>query len=219
MSEPDNLDALVSVRLVLEDDLGIKGAARVMLGALHRAGDTPADAAALEAFLSGPLFEALRAQVSLERASRLLTRLATTVQQEAAEKASTKRIPVIDGAPVPVLVAAGTRRFEDVLRTALGSMIVTRSAHGHGAELRAAAAEMRPMLLLVDCKDPPAADEDALAALIASLPDGVVTVLWAAEAPFGRGLEPQVEDRPACVGLRSEDGLAGLLDLVASRRR
>lgn len=223
------------MREVLESALASDVASRVMFDAL--AGRAmPKDGDDVLAFVRGALRVRLVAHLGAAQADELVGQLDAMLARHAAtgsfvdvevdvdaladgEPSVTRAMAIKFRAPVPVLVAAGSDRLATLLEAALGPACVVTTVAGDAAALRRRSFADSPLLALIDGEDPPAATPDELAGALAAMPDGVVRVAWAADAPALAPVLRALDRRGTyVVRLERKDGVEPLLDLVRSRR-
>ena len=226
MSEPA---ILAKLRETLEASLSPREAARVLLEALSQWGARiPSEMDELAAFASGPLRETVRARVDGARATRALgaiddlldTASVPTAEHDIPiewEDEATHELRALESA-VPVLVLASRSALADRLDAALGPDLVEVRAEGSAVRLERSL-ESAPAVVIVDASDPIGLPADALYARLVRLSATTTTIVWGAELDYGRALTVLADlGGRHVVGLRTADGLEGVLDLVLARR-
>lgn len=219
-------DLVLLIRDHLEQGLAQDVAALVMFEALDRLDGVPGTMDEVRGFVTGPLRAELERKAGRRRCDELLERIEQALRQPTDEEieswtdeiTETKQMPFVHAQPVPVIIVAGSARFATVLRTALGSLAVQTTVASDLRSLELGVERARPLVVIVDGRDPPRVPAPGVAAALRAIDDTVVRVVWNAESRYGERLLPELDAQGvACVRLDSRDGVSGLLDLVASR--
>lgn len=134
------------------------------------------------------------------------------------EPSITMIMPIVWREPVSILVVSAKDTFAARLEASLGASRVHASTVGDANGLRRAMFSESPLLVLVDATHPSVADPAELGVAIGDLPDNVLCVIWDRSSDYGHSVEVVLEATSVQpVGLRKDEGISPLLDLVLSR--
>lgn len=225
------------VREVLEGALPPEVATAAMFAALHNWKEgMPRDAADVLELCRGPLSEILIKRVGEETKEEVIRRLEQVLlsgdrtgtdipldvdidlEGMEGEPSITMIMPIVWREPVSVLVVSAKDTFAARLEASLGATRVHASTIGDAGGLRRAMFSESPLLVLVDATNPSVRDPAELGVAICDLPDNVLCVIWDRASDYGHALEVVLDATSVePVGLRKDEGISPLLDLVLSR--
>lgn len=215
------------VRTELERVLPAGEAARAMLSALAAWGPRPPEGAEVDAFVVGPLRNALERLFSRDRSTSVLSSLQAALADGAADRPTpvvdlndriTGRIPLARNRPVPVLVVARTTALADRLQVIAKSERAAVSAFGALQALERAVATV-PLVIVLDAIDPPDLPAEVVVSTLARGPNHAHWIVWGAGRAHGQELVMLAElAGRSTIALREDEGIGVVVDVILARR-
>lgn len=180
------------------------------------------DPGALQAFVGGPLRDALRARVGDDADPTIdgvLQMIAAIPARRPGRELDITRELVLDARPVVVFVVSSAATFAMQLQASLGAARITAVPVPSLDVLTRQAQLGVPHVVLIDAAEFAPIEPDQLAAALEQLSATTVRAIWGADLPFGGAvLRALVARRAPATPFDRREGIDPLLDLIRSRR-
>jgi hypothetical protein len=209
------------LRDVIERSVDARLASAIIFEALStdRASEVPADLAALQTFIEGPLRTALSRRLGSAPTSALLEAIETELlAPPPTDRQRNATLEVVVGrGPVVVLVVSRSASLAVALRAALGGDRLGLRTASDAPTVEASVKKIQPDIVIIDAAEP-LRDMPSVAEAILAVPASTACLLWGRETPWGLRIGVELERRgQRFTPVDRTHGVEPLLDLVRSR--